>query len=108
VNTPYNALTDARTAHTCKDEKKHIRTKEKKKSKVDKKDDVTIVLFLFYFPNYIVRPSTKKRQALVYYGSSQYFLGERKFLALKKETGPYNLPYISRQRKINAQHCRHT
>jgi hypothetical protein len=46
----------------------------------------------------------KKRRALVYYGSSQHFLGERKFSSLEKEIGPYNLSYISRQRKINAQH----
>jgi hypothetical protein len=38
---------DARTAHACKDEKKeHIRTNEEK-SKVDKKDNITIVLFFF-------------------------------------------------------------
>jgi hypothetical protein len=46
---------DARTAHAYKDEKReHDRTKEKK-SKVDKKDDIT---------------HHKKHRALVYYKSS--------------------------------------
>jgi hypothetical protein len=41
--------------------REHVRTKEKK-SKVDKKDDITIVcFFLFYFPDHIVRPSTIKK-----------------------------------------------
>jgi hypothetical protein len=39
---------DAQTAHACKDEKKENTLGQKKKSKVDKKDDVTIVLFSFF------------------------------------------------------------
>jgi hypothetical protein len=69
--------------------REHVMTKEKK-SKVDKKDDITIILFfLFYFPDYIAWSFTiKKRRALVYYESFQYFLGERKFPALKKKPVP--------------------
>jgi hypothetical protein len=67
---------------------------------VDKKDDITIVLFSFsIFLIILFGLPPKKRWALVYYGSSQHFLGERKFPAIKKEIGPYNLLYISRQRK---------
>jgi hypothetical protein len=42
----------------------HVRTTDKK-SKVDKKDDTTIILFfLFYFSDYIVWPSTIKKRRL--------------------------------------------
>jgi hypothetical protein len=49
--------------------------------------------------NFLLAPDQNKGR--VFYRSSQYFLRERKFPALKKETSSYNLPYISGQRKIN-------
>jgi hypothetical protein len=49
--------------------------------------------------NFLLAPDQNKGR--VFYRSPQHFLRERKFPALKKEIGSYNLPYISRQRKIN-------
>jgi hypothetical protein len=55
---------DAWKTHACKDEKKNM-LGQKRKNKVDKKDDITIVLFfLFYFSDYIVRLSTIKNVRL--------------------------------------------
>jgi hypothetical protein len=65
--------------------REHVMTKEKK-SKVDKKDDITIILFfLFYFYDYIVRLSTiKKRPGSGLLCKFPTFSGGKKVSSIKK------------------------
>jgi hypothetical protein len=64
--------------------REHIRTTEKK-SKVDKKDDITIVFFfLFYFSDYIVRPSTIKKTSSSGLLRFSIFSGGKKVPDIKK------------------------
>jgi hypothetical protein len=82
---------------------------QKRKNKVDKKDDITIVFFfLFLFSRLYYSAFHHKKNVRLWsiMEVPNIFWGKRKFPALKKETGLYNLPYISRQRKINTQHYR--
>jgi hypothetical protein len=58
--------------------KEHVRTKEIKKSKIDKKDDIIVVpFFLFYFLDYIVRPSKKTPGAGLLWKFSTFSRGNK-------------------------------